>query len=286
MPLASPTGTRARASSTAALATTWLARLERFEVVGSTNDVVAGWLREGTPEVCVAIADEQSKGRGRNGRTWKAPVGASLLCSIGFRPTWLEPEHAWRLGAIVSLAMAEAADEAAGLPPGSVRLKWPNDLVVVDAAAGGALKLAGVLGETDGLATPEPRAVIGIGINVDWSREDFPPELASEMTSLSEAAGGRVIGRDALADAFLAHLEPLTRALQAGTFPADAWRARQLTNGLAVRLLWPDGSEQTVTAVDVDAESGALLIQSLDGSGPVKPVLVGEIRHLRFGGVV
>jgi BirA family biotin operon repressor/biotin-[acetyl-CoA-carboxylase] ligase len=282
MPLAPSTGTRAPHAP----ATGWLARIERFEVVGSTNDVVAGWLREGTPEVCVAIADQQSKGRGRNGRTWTAPPGASLLCSIGFRPTWLEPERAWRLGAIVSLAMAEAADEVAGLPPGAVRLKWPNDLVVVDPAAGGALKLGGVLGETDGLATSEPRAVIGIGVNVDWSREDFPPQLAAEMTSLSEAAGGRSIGRDVLTDAFLAHLERLTRALQAGTFPADAWRERQLTNGLGVRLLWPDGAEQTVTAVDVDAESGALLIQSLDGSGPVKPVLVGEIRHLRFGGVV
>jgi BirA family biotin operon repressor/biotin-[acetyl-CoA-carboxylase] ligase len=279
MPLAPPTGTRAPATS-------WLARLERFEVVGSTNDVVAAWLREGTPEVCVAIADAQSRGRGRNGRTWTAPAGASLLCSIGFRPTWLEPGHAWRLGAIVSLAMAEAADEVAGLPPGTVRLKWPNDLVVVDLAAGGALKLAGVLGETDGLATSEPRAVIGVGVNVDWSREDFPPELASEMTSLSEAAGGRSIGRDVLADAFLARLEPLARAIRAGTFPADAWRERQLTNGLGVRLLWPDGTDQTVTAVDVDVESGALLIQSLDGSGPIKPVFVGEIRHLRFGGVV
>jgi BirA family transcriptional regulator, biotin operon repressor / biotin---[acetyl-CoA-carboxylase] ligase len=182
--------------------------------------------------------------------------------------------------------MAEASDEVAGLPPGTVRLKWPNDLVVVDPVTGGARKLAGVLGETDGLATAEPRAVIGIGVNVDWSRDDFPAALAPEMTSLSEAAGGRSVGRDALADAFLAHLEALVRALQAGSFPGEAWRERQLTNGLAVRLLWPDGTDQTVTAVDVDTESGALLIRSLDGSGPLKPVLVGEIRHLRFGGVV
>ena len=264
----------------------WLGRLERFDVVGSTNDVVAGWLRDGTPEVCVAIADEQSAGRGRNGRTWTAPTGVSLLCSIGFRPTWLEPDHAWRLGAIVSLAMAEAADEVAGLPPGTVRLKWPNDLVVADPLSGGARKLAGVLGETDGLATAEPRAVIGVGVNVDWARDDFPPELALGMTSLSEAAEGRPIGRAALADAFLAALAPLVEGLRAGTFPADAWRERQLTNGLAVRLAWPDGVEETVTAVDVDADSGALLIRSLDGSGPLKPVLVGEIRHLRFGGVV
>ena len=276
----------APAAPIGAAATRWLARIEQFDVVGSTNDVVTGWLGEGTPEVCVAIAAEQSAGRGRNGRTWAAPAGAALLCSIGFRPTWLEPGHAWRLGAIVSVAMAAAADEVSRQRPGTVRLKWPNDLVIVDRATGAAQKVAGVLGETDGLGTPDPRAVIGIGINVDWARDGFPAELAADMTSLSEVAGGRSIGREALASAFLARLEPLVEALRAGTFAADAWRERQLTNGMAVRLTWPNGTSEIVTAADVDPESGALLIRSLDGSGPLKSVLAGEIRHLRFGGVV
>ena len=280
------TAAGAPAMAIGAAATKWLARIERFDVVGSTNDVVAGWLGEGTPEVCVAIAAEQSAGRGRNGRTWAAPAGAALLCSIGFRPTWLEPGHAWRLGAIVSVAMAAAADEVSRQRPGTVRLKWPNDLVIVDRATGAAQKVAGVLGETDGLGTPDPRAVIGIGINVDWARDGFPAELAADMTSLSEVAGGRSIGREALASAFLARLEPLVEALRVGTFAADAWRERQLTNGMAVRLAWPNGTSEIVTAADVDPESGALLIRSIDGSGPLKSVLAGEIRHLRFGGVV
>ena len=105
-------------------------RVERFDRVGSTNDVVRGWLAAGTPEVCVAVADEQTAGRGRTGRTWTAPPGAALLLSLGFRPTWLAPERAWRLAATVALAMADAAEDAAGLPDGAVRLKWPNDLVI------------------------------------------------------------------------------------------------------------------------------------------------------------
>lgn len=269
--------------SPGAPAASWLARIERFDVVASTNDVVMGWLRDGAPEVCVAIADEQSAGRGRNGRTWMAPPGAALLLSAGFRPTRLMPDRAWRLGAIVSLAMAEAAEAVGGLPPGTVRLKWPNDLVVADGATGGTLKLAGVLGETDGLSTAQPRAVIGIGVNAGWARADFPPDLAATMTSLAEVSGGRSISRDALADAFLARLEPLVAGLQAGVFPGDAWRGRQLTNGLPVRLEWPDSTTETVTAVDVDPESGALLVRSLDGRGPIRPVLAGEIRHLRPG---
>ena len=268
-----------------ALATGWLARIERFDVVGSTNDVVMGWLRDGLREVCVAIAAEQSAGRGRNGRTWTAPAGASLLLSAGFRPTWLAPEQAWRLGAIVSLAMAAAADATAGVAPGTVRLKWPNDLVATDPETGAVRKLAGVLGETEGLGSADARAVIGIGVNVDWARHDFPPELAATMTCLSEIAGGRPIGSEVLAEAFLANLQTVVADLQAGVFAADAWRERQLANGLAVRLEWPDSSVENVLAVDVDPDSGALLVRSLDGSGPVRPVLVGEIRHLRLGGV-
>lgn len=272
-------------STGAAPATDWLARIERFDVVGSTNDIVAGWLRDGTPEVCVAIADEQLAGRGRNGRAWAAPAGASLLCSIGFRPTWLEPAYAWRLGAIVSLAMAEAAEVAARLDVGTVRLKWPNDLVLLDEGSG-ALKVAGVLGETQGLGTAQPQAVIGIGINVDWQRSGFPAEFASGMTSLSEAAGDAFVGREPLAEAFLLRLRPKIQALRAGVFPETQWRGRQLTNGLPVRIEWPDGTAETVTAQDVDVDSGALLVAPVRGDGPARAVLVGEIRHLRFGGVV
>ncbi len=66
------------------------------------------------PEVCLAVADEQTAGRGRAGRTWAAPPGAALLLSLGFRPAWLAPDRAWRLAAIASLAMADAAEEVAG----------------------------------------------------------------------------------------------------------------------------------------------------------------------------
>ncbi|HEV7603521.1 MAG TPA: hypothetical protein VGO15_01040, partial [Candidatus Limnocylindrales bacterium] len=116
--------------------TTFLSRRERFDRVGSTNDVVRDWLRDGTPEVCVAVAREQSAGRGREDRRWVAPAGAALLLSLGFRPTWLAPDRTWRLAAIVSLAMAAAAEETLGLPDGTIRLKWPNDLVVASPDGG------------------------------------------------------------------------------------------------------------------------------------------------------
>ena len=272
-------------------------RHERFGSVGSTNDVVREWLAAGEPEICVAVADEQTAGRGRSGRTWSAPAGRGLLLSLGFRPTWLPPDRVWRLAAAVSLAMADAAEEAAGLPVGSIRLKWPNDLVVaVDAAGrgrdpleaagvnGGATirKLGGVLGETDGLGTDDPRAVVGIGLNADWPAADFPAELLATMTSLRAAAGERPIDGTALVDAFLARLEARVAALHGGDFDAAGWIDRQVTTGRRIDLLLPDGTKDTVVATGVDAVSGALRIADSGQPDTERSIVVGEIVHVRL----
>jgi len=260
--------------------TVLLARHEQFERVGSTNDVVRDWLARGTPEVCLAVAAEQTAGRGRAGRTWLAPPGAALLLSLGFRPGWLEPERAWRLAATASLAMASAAERLAGLPTGRIRLKWPNDLVVEDAESG-VRKLAGVLGETQGLGTDDPQVVVGLGINAGWRRRTFPLELADSMTSLHDVSGGRAIDPAGLLDAFLVELEPAIERLRAGRFDAVAWTTRQLTSGRQVRLERPDGTE-TVQAVGVDSASGALVVEDESAPGGVRQVVVGEVRHVRM----
>lgn len=269
--------------------TDFLARQERFALVGSTNDVVRDWLAEGTPEVCLAVADAQSAGRGRDGRTWTAPAGSALLLSLGFRPTWLAADRVWRLAATVSLAMADAAEEVAGLPDGAIRLKWPNDLMIETAGlavpippevATAVRKVAGVLGETSGLGGDDPRAVVGLGINTDWIAADFPPDLAGSMTSLSEASHGRPIDHVALLDAFLGRLEVRVEALRGGRFDVGDWTARQLTTGREVELIAPDGSLESVRALGVDAASGALVVE--DGAVGERLVLVGEIRHVRL----
>jgi BirA family biotin operon repressor/biotin-[acetyl-CoA-carboxylase] ligase len=257
---------------------TFLARSERFAVVGSTNDVVRDWLAGGTHEVCLAVAGEQTAGRGRDGRTWVAPPGAALLLSVGFRPTWLAPDAVWRLAAIVSLAMAQAAEAVAGLATGTVRLKWPNDLVLE--APEGVRKLAGVLGETDGLGTADPRAVIGLGVNTGWAAAAFPPDLVGSMTSLT-AATGRPLDDDALLAAFLRRLDELTTDLRAGRFDGAAWTGRQVTTGRTVRLERPDRTE-TVRATGVDAATGGLLVADTTAPGRSRTVLVGEITHVRL----
>ena len=261
-----------------------LARRQHFAVVGSTNDVVREWLAGGVPEVCLATADEQTAGRGREGRTWLGPPGAALLLSLGFRPTYLAPERFWQLPALISLAMADAAEEVAGLAPGSVRLKWPNDLV----AGGGdgrdsrdGRKLAGVLGESDGIGSDDPRVVVGIGVNGDWPAGAFPIELASTMTSLHELAGGS-IDHGALLDAFLRGLEPGVDALRHSDFDSSAWERRQVTTGRDIELVAPDGTASTVHAVGVDPSTGALLVEDPGAPDGRRAVVVGEIRHVRI----
>ena len=271
--------------------TDFLSRQERFAVVGSTNDVVRAWLAEGTPEVCLAIADEQSAGRGREGRTWTAPSGAALLLSLGFRPTWLAADRVWQLAATISLARADAAEEVAGLADGAIRLKWPNDLVVETVGAAVPMapqvatevrKLAGILGETAGLGGPDPRVVIGLGLNTDWAAADFPPELAASMTSLREASSGRPIDHVALLDAFLGRLEVRIEALRGGRFDVGDWTSRQLTSGREVDLTAPDGVVSTVRALGVDSGSGALVIEDPDAPTGDRLVLVGEVVRVRI----
>lgn len=275
----------------------FLARHERFASVASTNDVVRAWLEEGTPEVCLALADEQTAGRGRSGRSWIAPRGAALLLSLGFRPAWLPAERAWQLAALASLAMADAAEEVAGLPDRAIRLKWPNDLVV-ETVAGRAVngppgragepretrKLAGVLGETVGLGGDDPRVVVGLGINAGWPADAFPPELAASMTSLTAASAGRPIDLVFLLDAFLGRLEARIGALRAGRFDVADWTDRQLTTGRIVRLETDGGASgriETARALGVDPTTGALVIADPDAPGGERSVLTGEIQHLR-----
>lgn len=279
-------------------------RIERLGATGSTNDVVRGWLDAGAPEICVATATEQTAGRGRMGRTWTAPDGAALLLTAGFRPAWLPVERTWRLAATVALAMADAAESVAGLPLGAVRLKWPNDLVIeltgpnallageTDAEAVAARlaaplelrKLAGVLGESDGLGTDDPRVVVGIGINADWAAADFPAELAGTMTSLREASGGRPIDLDTLFEAFLGHLETRYEALLAGYFDHDGWVRRQATTGRLVTLESAAGAGTAlpVLALGVDSVSGGLVVEDTAAPNGERTVHAGEVVHVRL----
>jgi len=254
----------------------FISRRERFASVDSTQPIVAGWLAQGLDEVAVAVADVQTAGRGRHGRDWQAPPGTALLMTCGFRPRGLALAQAWRIAAVASLALAEAA-EAQGLPDGAIGLKWPNDLVA-DGPDGEPLKLAGVLGEV--AATPDgavETCLVGMGANVDWSASAFPPALAALMTSLRELAR-RPVDRDALLESFLDRLEPRYEALMAGRFDSAGWSGRQRTTG---RLLTLQVGDELVegTGAGVDPATGALLV---DVAGAIRHFDSAEVLRCRL----
>lgn len=236
-----------------------------------------GWLDEGTDEVCLAVADAQSDGRGRLDRIWQDRPGSSLLVSAGFRPEGISAAHAWRLPAIASLAMLGAATSLLGPTADRLALKWPNDIIAVH--HGRLRKVAGVLTETGLQGDRLSTSVVGIGVNVDWAKGDYPDDLAESMWSLSEASGRRRIDRDALLGAWLERLGPLYEHLRGGHFDSLRWADAQITTGSAVEVETGAGTVSG-TAVGVDREGGALLVRIGPGQ-PLSTIAVGDVVRCR-----
>ena len=240
-----------------------------FETIGSTNDVAAS-LANGRAEGTVVVADAQTAGRGRRGRTWFSPPAAGLYVSVILRPSRARvgPDRATALLTLAAgVALSEAVERVTGLAPA---IKWPNDLLV------DRRKLAGILAE--GVASPSSGAglqavVLGYGLNV--MSASYPPELASIVTSL-EAELGRGVDRAALCAESLACLAARYRELLDGRYDAilDAWRARAYgSRGARVEWDTPQGVRTGITE-GID-DMGALLVRS---SGSVERLVAGEVR--------
>ncbi|HTR74869.1 MAG TPA: biotin--[acetyl-CoA-carboxylase] ligase [Solirubrobacterales bacterium] len=229
-----------------------------FRRVGSTNTVARELAAAGAPHGTVVTADEQTAGRGRQGRAWTAPAGAALLYSAVLRP--LEPRHAL-LPLAVALAICDTAEE---LRPGiECQVKWPND-VHLDGR-----KLAGILIE----ARPQDGwAVIGIGLNLTIAAEDFPPELRDRATSLFPPAAADPLSavpyapirrirnsspRVTLDGALTTWLEAEPTAVLAAWRTRDALRGREVT--------WDKGNG---VAEGID-EHGHLIVRLADGDSVV-----------------
>jgi BirA family biotin operon repressor/biotin-[acetyl-CoA-carboxylase] ligase len=148
-------------------------------------------LRADDPEGAIAVAEEQSAGRGRLGRSWHAPAATSVLVSVLLRPS-VEPPRLPELSLVAGGAVAEAIAEATGLDPA---IKFPNDVLL------GGRKVAGILAESS-----EGRVVLGIGVNANQTAEQLPADAQTDPTSLRLELG-RPVDRALLLAAILLHLE-------------------------------------------------------------------------------
>ena len=242
----------------AGLETRWLARdIRYFDSIDSTNRVALELARSGAPHGTTVVAEGQTAGRGRLGRSFFSPPYRNLYTSIVLRPRLATAQApTWILAAAV--AVADAIDQGVD-DPGAVEIKWPNDVLL------GGLKTSGILMELGAEASRVAFLVLGIGVNLNVERSEFPEEFRTLATSLS-AHTGRRIDRTAFARRLYNRLEETLDACAQGGFGAvrPAFEARFRMPGRRVRVLELDGSEIAGRALGIDAD-GALRVQQDDG---------------------
>ena len=157
--------------------TKWTGKTVHFaREIDSTNLWIKRLAKEGAPEGTLALAEFQSAGRGRLGRSWEVPEGTSVMMSILLRPKF-EPQYAPTLTLVMGMAVAKAVKKLGF----DVSIKWPNDVVVSHK------KICGILTEMGVRDGKIDYAVIGVGINVNI--REFPEEMADKATSLYLESG-------------------------------------------------------------------------------------------------
>jgi BirA family transcriptional regulator, biotin operon repressor / biotin---[acetyl-CoA-carboxylase] ligase len=284
-------------------------RVDVVATTGSTNADLAARAVAGLPDTgsgaeaeaegIVLVADHQSAGRGRLDRQWTAPPRSSLAVSVLLAPRGVDPARWSWLPLLGGLAMAEMLQRVAGL---EVRLKWPNDVLVV--ARPGAhetverhppeqnrpeqnrpeqnrpeQKVCGLL--TELVATPDgPSAVLGAGLNVSQDADELPVPSATSL----RLAGAATLDRGVLLRAYLRALEVrYLRWCTAGGDPrasgvAAAYREACATIGRRVRVQLPAGQACAGTAEGVD-DDGHLLVR--EDSGRTRALAAGDVVHVR-----
>jgi BirA family biotin operon repressor/biotin-[acetyl-CoA-carboxylase] ligase len=228
---------------------TWGRPLVVARLTASTNDDAKRAAREGAPEGAAFVADAQSGGRGRLGRSWYSPSGENLYASFVIRPSF-DPKRIPLVTLTSGLATVDAI--ASRVPGRRVGLKWPND-VYVDGR-----KVAGILSEGQIVAGEPSWVVVGIGINV--RTRAFPAELADRATSMA-LAGATSLDRGLIFVDLAAALLQRIAMLRDGHV-RELVAAFTAKDEIAGRTITVDGSEATAVGI---AEDGALVIRGADG---------------------
>jgi BirA family biotin operon repressor/biotin-[acetyl-CoA-carboxylase] ligase len=237
-----------------------------FPTTGSTNADVIGLAQAGAPDGLVIVAETQTAGRGRQGRSWHSQPGSALMFSLLVRPQPVALTAIGWLPLLAGVATATAVRTVTGV---RACLKWPNDVLVDDG------KLAGILAERSG-----PAVVVGIGLNVLGRPDSLPVPTATSL----ELHGARATDRAELLIEILGQFERCYRRwieTDGGDADACGLRSRYLrlcsTIGKQVNVSLPANRTLSGVATGIDP-AGHLLVES--GTGPV-PVTAGDVIHVR-----
>ncbi len=232
--------------------------------VTSTMTVAADLAAEGAAEGAVVVAECQSRGRGRLGRSWHTAPSRGIWMTVILRPP-LTPMELAPLTLMVAVAVADGIAEATGLQAG---IKWPNDLLL------DGRKVCGILTELAAEQDAVRHVLVGIGLNVHHMRDEFPADLRETATSLTLAAG-RPVDRVAVFQAVLTALDrEYEVALAQGFEPVlERWRARSVT--LHRRVTVVGGGRRLRGVAEEVTPQGGLVVRAEDGK--VETVLSGDV---------
>ncbi|HWR67040.1 MAG TPA: biotin--[acetyl-CoA-carboxylase] ligase [Bellilinea sp.] len=236
-----------------------------FDTIGSTNDEALAWAETGTKDGTLVIADQQTKGRGRLGRSWVTNPGAALAFSIILRPTAEEIEHLTLFSPLAGLAVCLTL-QSMHLP---AEIKWPNDVLLA------RRKTCGILAESAWQGEELQAVVIGIGINVAPSSVPPDAEVLFPATCVEEHLEEPVDRLKLLRSVLISFFEWRQHIGSAGFI--QAWESRLAFKGEMVTLKNSGGQGFSGILSGIDA-LGNLLMQQEDGSQ--KLVSVGDV-HLR-----
>jgi BirA family transcriptional regulator, biotin operon repressor / biotin---[acetyl-CoA-carboxylase] ligase len=235
-----------------------------FDQVDSTQLTAAQLAEQGAPHGTIVIAEYQSAGRGRLGRTWHSPAGVNLYMTVILRPRMPLAEVP-RLSLVAGVAVAETLET---LAPGLVALKWPNDVWLNSRKAGGIIAEA-VTDASQGLRC----VLLGIGLNLNLALNEVPTELRGKATSVLIATG-RQADRVQFTANLLKLLERRYDETESGGFPAvrPVYARYFALNGRHVTVI--DGNKMISGAADGIDFDGALIVKTKDGA---VRVLTGDV---------
>jgi BirA family biotin operon repressor/biotin-[acetyl-CoA-carboxylase] ligase len=241
-------------------------RLDYVPSTASTNVDAFRLAEDGAAEGTVVLADSQTGGKGRRGRIWASPAGVNLYCSVVLRPS-IMPHEAPQLTFLSAVAAARAIEQTTELTP---EIKWPNDVLI------SGKKVAGLLNEMNAETDGINFVILGIGINLNMTADQFPVELRNPATSLLLESGSRV-DRSRFTGILLNELDRLYADFQVHGFAPvrSEWQRRCNAAGRRVSVS-DSGTECTVGEFSGIDEDGALLLKSADNK--LHRITCGDVR--------
>jgi len=242
-------------------------KIHYFPSLDSTNTMASTLAEDGAVEGTLVIVDEQTKGKGRRGRSWYSPPGLGIWMSLILRPA-IAPRLAPGLSIVTGLSLAETIREVMNL---EAQVKWPNDCLIKGA------KVAGILTELSGDREQVNYIVLGVGLNVNQQIFDFPVELQKTATSLAIESES-VIPRADFLSKFLLKLETRYDSfLRDGVAPFIDPYTRMCS--LIGREVTAEIGKKTITGMATKIDPGGALV--IESEGQEVALTAGEVVHVR-----